>query len=235
MAAVKKTLSIDCVGKPTREINAFIRQAADDGVPVVELLNPQARHNLGVCVLKPIHIVIRGHVGYYAAGLSDHITVEIHGSAGWGVGDNLMHGEVVVHGNAATSAAPSIRGGTVVVKGDAGPRSGISLKSGLLVVGGNSGYMTGFMMQKGRIVICGNTAKALGDSMYQGSIFIGGSIEELGSGCEIVAPEADELDDILKTLDHYQIKAPKAFRKIRSDKSLWNFNKHDFAAWKDVL
>ena len=36
-------------------------------------------------------------------------------------------------------------------------------------------------------------------------------------------------------LELYKIKAPKAFKKLQSDRSLWNFNKHDFAAWKDAL
>ena len=96
--AASAPLSIDCAGRPTRAINEEIRRAADDGVPVVELLNPQARHNLGVSVLKPIHIVFRGHVGSYTVGLCDGVSAEVHGTAGWGVADNLMSGEVVVHG-----------------------------------------------------------------------------------------------------------------------------------------
>jgi glutamate synthase domain-containing protein 3 len=91
------------------------------------------------------------------------------------------------------------------------------------------------MMQNGRLIICGNTAKGLGDSMYQGQIWLGGEAEELGSGVTQVDPEAGELDDVLATLDRYGIKAPKSFKKLQSDKSLWNFNKHDFAAWKDAL
>ena len=62
------SLTIDCAGRPTRAINEEIRRAADEGVPEVELLNPQARHNLGVSVLKPIHVVCRGHVGSYTPG-----------------------------------------------------------------------------------------------------------------------------------------------------------------------
>ena len=228
-------LTIDCAGRSTREINVEIRRAAEDGVPEVELLNPQARHNLGVSVLKPIHVVYRGHVGSYTAGLCDGITAEIHGTAGWGVADNLMSGEVVVHGNAATSAAPSIRGGRVVVRGDAGPRSGMILKKGELIIGGKAGYMSGFMMQNGRMIVCGDADTGLGDSMYQGVIFLGGRAEELGSGLEEVDPEPGELDEVAALLDRYEIKAPAAFRKLQSDRKLWHFNKHDFAAWKDVL
>ncbi|MBT3170762.1 MAG: glutamate synthase, partial [Rhodospirillaceae bacterium] len=91
------------------------------------------------------------------------------------------------------------------------------------------------MMQNGRLVICGNAAKGLGDSMYQGQIWLGGEAVEMGSGVEQVDPEAGELDAILALLEKHKMKAPKAFKKLQSDKSLWNFNKHDFAAWKDAL
>ncbi len=230
-----ETLTLDCSDKPTRDINIAIRKAADDGVKTVEILNTRARHNIGVGILKPIHLIYRGHVGYYTVGLCDGVTAEIHGSAGWGVGDNLLAGEVVVEGNAATSAAPSIRGGRIVVKGNGGPRCGVYLKSGDLIIGGDAGYMSGFMMQNGRLIICGNAAKGLGDSMYQGQIWLGGKAEELGSGVAEAEPEAGELDAVLEMLERYQIKPPKSFRKLQSDRSLWNFNKNDFAAWKDVL
>ena len=233
--AASDSLIIDCAGLPTRAINNEIRRAADDGVPVVELLNPQARHNLGVSILRPVHVVYRGHVGSYTAGLCDGVTAEIHGTAGWGVADNLMNGEVVVHGNAATSAAPSIRGGRVVVRGDAGPRSGMILKKGELVIGGNAGYMSGFMMQNGRMIVCGDADIGLGDSMYQGVIFLGGRAAELGSGLAEIDAESGELDEVAALLDRYEIKAPASFRKLQSDRTLWHFNKHDFAAWKDVL
>jgi glutamate synthase domain-containing protein 3 len=233
--AAAETLTIDCAHRSTREINAEIRSAADKGVPTVELLNPQARHNLGVSILKPIHLVYRGHVGSYTVGLCDGVTAEIHGTAGWGVADNLMSGEVVVHSNAATSAGPSIRGGRVVVKGDAGPRSGMVLKKGEIIIGGDAGYMSGFMMQNGRLIVCGDADTGLGDSMYQGVIFLGGKATELGSGIEEVDPDEGELNEVNALLDRYEIKAPAKFRKLQSDRKLWHFNKHDFAAWKDVL
>ncbi len=233
--AASDALTVDCAGLSTREINAHLRRAAEAQAPEVALLNPQARHNLGVSILSPLRIVYRGHVGSYAVGLCDGVTAEIHGTAGWGVADNLMNGEVVVHGNAATSAAPSLRGGRVVVRGDAGPRAGMVLKEGEIIIGGNAGYMTGFMMQNGRLVICGDADNGLGDSMYQGTIFLGGEAKELGSGVTEVDAAPDELDEVSALLERYEIAAPRRFRKLQSDRSLWHFNKHDFAAWKDVL
>jgi len=229
------SISLDCNTLSARDVNLAIRKAAVDGVRTVELTNPMARHNLGVAITDPVHLIYRGDVGYYAASLSDQVTAEIHGSAGWGIGDNLIRGEVIVRGNAATAAAPSLRGGTVVVMGSVGPRSAIGLKSGQLIVGGDAGYMTGFFMQKGRLIICGDTGDALGDSMYQGAIYVGGKVSAIGSGCRYVDIEAAERDELYATLERYRIKAPKAFRKVESDRSLWHFDKKEFEVWKDVL
>ncbi len=235
MALVNERLSIDCAGRSVTEINRFLRDAAANGVGVVEILSPEARHNLGVCITDPIHLVYRGDVGHYAASICDHVTAEIRGGAGWGVAENLIDGEVVVDGNAASAAAPSLRGGTVVVKGDVGPRSAIGLKGGELIVGGNAGYMTGFMMQKGRLVICGDTHKALGDSIYDGAIYVGGKIGELGNGLAPADLDSDERDDIAATLDRYGIRAPSAFRKFVCDGTLHHFKKEDFEIWKEIL
>ncbi|MFQ5784921.1 MAG: glutamate synthase [Alphaproteobacteria bacterium] len=235
MAAVEDRVTLDCRGKATTEINRILREAAADGVAQVEILNPDARHNLGVCITDPVHLIYRGDVGYYAVSICDHVTAEIRGGAGWGVGENLMDGEVVVDGNAASAAAPSLRGGRVVVKGSVGPRSAIGLKGGELIVGGNAGYMTGFMMQKGRIVICGNTHKALGDSIYDGAIYVGGTVGELGNGLSQEDLSADEKDDLAATLDRYGIRAPSSFKKFVCDGTLHHFKKEDFETWKEIL
>ncbi|MCL6548344.1 MAG: hypothetical protein K6T30_05490 [Alicyclobacillus sp.] len=235
MAVLRERVSVDCRGKSITEINRSIREAARAGIPELELLHPQARHNLGVAVTDPIHLVYRGDVGYYAVSLCDGVTAEIHGSAGWAVAENLMRGEVVVHGNAATACAPSLRGGTVVVRGSVGARSGIGMKGGTLIVGGDAGYMTGFMMQKGRIVICGSAARALGDSMYAGEIYVGGGIGEPGSGTEVVEVSEDERDMLANLLESYQIRPPKQWRKVRSNGKLHNFNRREFEVWKEVL
>ncbi len=235
MGDLSAVRTIDCVDKSTNEINCFFRRTAADGAGSVEILEPQARHNLAVAITDPIHFVFRGHVGYYAVSLCDRVTAEIHGSAGWGVGDNLMDGEVVVHGNAASSAAPSLRGGRVVVKGSAGPRSGIGQKWGDLIIGGDAGYMTGFMMQSGRIIVCGDTASSIGDSMYDGEIYVGGSIREIGNGVKVSDPSADELDEIGMLLDSYGIPMPAGFKKLECDGTLHHFDKKEFEAWKEVL
>lgn len=235
MGVVKESLVIDCAKSSVTEINQAIRKAVKEGKAEVQIVNPLARHNLGVAVTDPVHLVYQGDVGNFAVSLSDKVTAEIRGSAGWAVGENLMSGEIVVHGNAATACAASMRSGTVVVKGNAGARSGIGLKGGTLVIGGNTGYMTGFMMQKGRMIICGDAGRAIGDSMYDGVIYVGGVISELGNGTEVVETPAEEYEIIKEMLAGYGIEAPSSFKKILPNGMLHNFNKKEFGVWKEIL
>lgn len=235
MESVKEQLVIDCNGAPQNTINDQIIDAAKKGIKEVVIKNPQARHNLGVGITDPIHLIYEGDVGYYASSLCDHISALVYGNAGWAIGENLMNGEIVVEGNAASSTAASMRGGTVVVKGSSGARTGIGMKGGTLIIGGNVGYMTGFMMQKGRMIICGNAGKALGDSMYAGTIYVAGDIAELGNGVEIVELPKKEYEEIKSTLISYGMEVPPAFKKIVCNGLLHNFNKKEFGVWKTIL
>jgi len=226
---------VDCAGKTTREINQEIRQLLRDGEPEIVVLRPQARHNLGVAILQPVKLVFAGSVGYYCAGMSDGPTVEIHGSAGWGVGEGMMSGTVLVEQNAGNSAAAAIRGGTVVVRGSVGARAGIAMKGGVLIIQGNCGYMTGFMMQKGTIIVCGDAGEALGDSLYAGRIFVGGNIAELGNDAVIQELTPEDHDFLASTLAQYSITNPTSFKKIVSGRRLWRFDKKEFATWREAL
>jgi glutamate synthase domain-containing protein 3 len=226
---------IECTGKTTREINQEIRQLISEGEKEVVVLRPQARHNLGVAILQPVKLVFEGSVGYYCAGLVDGPSVEIRGSAGWGVAEGMMSGTVIVGQNAGNSAAASIRGGTVVIRGSAGARAGIAMKGGTLVIQGDCGYMTGFMMQKGTIIVCGDAGEALGDSMYEGRIFVGGSIAELGNDAVIQAPTPEEDESLASLLTQYGITRPRAFQKIVAERRLWRFDKKEFATWREAL
>jgi glutamate synthase domain-containing protein 3 len=227
--------SISCQGKTARQINQELREAAAAGHKKIRLLEPDARHNLAVALLEPVHVIVEGSVGYYCAGMMDGGQVEIHGSAGWGTAESMLNGAVVIDGSAGSGVAASIRGGTVVVRGDAAARAGVSMKGGTLIIGGHCGYMAGFMMQKGRIIICGNAGAALGDSMYEGTIFVGGSIEELGNDAVVEQPTGKDLREITAFLGSYGIATPAVFRKVVSGKKLWNFDRKDLEVWKAAL
>src|SRR5207247_10428365 len=101
---------LECDGKATRAINAEIKKLIGEGETRVFVRNPGARHNVGVAVLEPVHLTFDGSVGYYCAGMVDGPTVEIRGSAGWGVAESMMNGTVLVQGGGGHAAAAVMRG-----------------------------------------------------------------------------------------------------------------------------
>lgn len=226
---------VECTGKTPREINQEIRRFLRDGEKEIVVLHPQARHNLGVAILRPVKLVFEGSVGYYCAGMIDGPWVEIRGSAGWGVGECMRSGTIIVDGSAGNSAAASIQNGTVVVRGSAGARAGIAMKGGTLIIQGNCGYMTGFMMQKGTIIVCGDAGEALGDSMYEGRIFVGGSIAGLGNDAveQELTPEDHEF--LVSTLAQHGVASAYPFKKIVAGRRLWRFDKKEFEIWREAL
>jgi glutamate synthase domain-containing protein 3 len=226
---------IDCQGKTTREINRLIREAVVAGEREIQVLHPEARHNLGVALLQPVHLIFEGSVGYYCAGMIDGATIEIRGSAGWGTAESMLDGTLIIDGNAGSGVAASIRGGTVVVRGDAAARAGVSMKGGTLLIGGNCGYMAGFMMQKGKIIICGDAGDALADSMYEGVLFVGGKIASLGNDAVIEEPSSQELSWLHDLLHEYNLSSPNGFKKVISGKKLWNFDRKEREVWKAAL
>ncbi|MEK6721304.1 MAG: glutamate synthase [Chloroflexota bacterium] len=229
-----ETLTIDCQDQPIRAINAAIRDALDAGTSVT-VVNPGARHNIGVGMVTPGDMTVAGSVGYYCGGMTDGVRIQVRGSAGWGLAEGMLSGTVVVDGNAGNGAAASIRGGTVVIRGDCAARAGVSMKGGLLLIGGDVGYMTGFMMQKGAIVICGSAGDALADSMYEGVIFVGGEIASLGNDAVIEAPTGEDDRMLDAAFAEYGIPRPGRLRKIVSGRKLWNFQHEEIETWRQAL
>ncbi len=84
-------VAIDLAETPVREANERIREAGARGEDV-EVLNPDARHHIGVGLTDPITVRVRGSAGYFCAGLSDRPRFEIDNNVGWGVADNMYRG-----------------------------------------------------------------------------------------------------------------------------------------------
>ncbi len=229
------TFAIDCRGKSTRQLNQELRQAIASGQREIRVLEPDARHNLGVALLQPVRVVFEGSVGYYCAGMMDGAHVEVRGSAGWGAAESMLGGTVVIDGNAGSGVAASVRGGTVVVRGDAAARAGVSMKGGTLLIGGRCGYMAGFMMQKGTIVICGDADDALADSMYEGVVFVGGRIRSLGNDAVTGEPTPEERAALADLLARFNVPAPAGFTRVVSGRKLWNFDRKELEIWKAAL
>jgi hypothetical protein len=161
----------------TRKINLELRWLLyERGVRDVTVLNPGAKHSLGVGILTRCRIT-------FDCGLIDGPEIRITGRVGWSACENMMSGVVVVDHNAGSLTGAAMRGGDLIVRGQVGARTGIDQKGGTIIVMGNAGAMTGFMMQRGRQILCGDVGPGLGDSMYDGTIYVGGKIRSLGIDC----------------------------------------------------
>ena len=206
-------VTIDLSQLSIRDANQKIVACGKQGEDV-EIINPDARHNIGVGLVDPIKVHIKGSAGYFCGGLSDGVHYEIEHNVGWAVGDNIYSGSVVVGGNAGAIAGVAIRGAEIVIRGNMGSRAGQVMKAGTLCCGGNAAFMAGYMMYGGRIIILGDAAEKLGSDMSAGEIFVGGKIESLGSDTMIVDMDAEEHDEIMRFLDRYGMKFDGEFTKV---------------------
>lgn len=226
---------IDCAELTTREINQKLKAMAAEGIQRVDVENPCGRHNLGVGLEQPIHLVFHGPVGYYCGGLCDGPRIDVMGTCGWSVGENLMSGQITIHGNASANSGASAHGGKIVVLGNAGPRTAISLKGATVIVGGNVGHSSAFMMQDGRFIVCGNAGSNLGDSIYQGEIFVGGEIHSLGADAKLTPLTEPDWNLLESELSPLGLTAQDySFKKIICAQELYHFKAKDFSKWKDA-
>ena len=206
-------VAVDLAEIPVREANERIREAGARGEDV-EVLNPDARHHIGVGLTDAITVRVRGSAGYFCAGLSDRPRFEIDNNVGWGVADNMYQGSVVVGGNAGAIAGVAIRGAEVVVKGNLGSRAGQVMKAGTLACAGNANFMAGYMMYGGRIIILGESGERLGEDMSGGEIFLAGKLHSLGMDAMVTDISRDEIDSILEFLERYEISFKGSFQKV---------------------
>lgn len=226
---------IDCAALTTREINQQLKQLAAQGIPQVDLINPAGRHNLAIGLEAPIHIRVRGPIGYYCGGLGDGPSIDVEGTCGWSAGENLMSGSITVHGNASANVGASAHGGKICILGNAGPRTAISLKGATVIVSGNVGHSSAFMMQQGRFIICGDSGENLGDSIYQGSIFVGGTVKSLGADARFEPMTDQDWLSLEQDLQPLGLEASAYnFKKIICAQELYHFKAKDFGKWKDA-
>jgi glutamate synthase domain-containing protein 3 len=190
------------------------------------VLNPKGHHAVAVGIDAPLHVEIKGSVGYYCAGMNKHATIVVDGSAGPGVAENMMSGTVVVKGDASQYAGATGRGGLLVIKGNASSRCGISMKGIDIVVKGNIGHMSAFMAQSGNLVVLGDAGDALGDSIYEARLFVRGKVTSLGADCveKEMRPEHEEIVEALLAKAGLNDAKPGEFRRYGSARKLYNFN-----------
>lgn len=223
--------AFDLAATSLREVNAALHARDASGEFVIN--NPAGAHNVAVGVNAPVKITVNGHVGYYAAGMTQQAEIIINGNAGTGVGENMMSGRIHVTGNASQSAGATAHGGLLVIDGDAGARCGISMKGVSIVVGGNIGHNSAFMAQAGLLVVRGDVADTLGDSIYEARIYVRGTVKSLGADCvkkEMRAEHLDELAALLKAAG-YEDDEPTEYTRYGSARTLYHFHVDNASAY----
>ena len=208
-----------------RKINSELRWLLyEEGIRDVTVLNPGAKHSLGVGFLVRCRITFDGSLGYFGCGLIDGPEVHIKGRVGWSVAENMMSGVVQIDGNAGSLTGAAMRGGDLVIRGRVGARTGIDQKGGTIIILGDAGSMTGFMMQRGRQIILGDVGNGLGDSMYDGTIYVGGRVKSLGVDC--VPGEWTDADTELveRKFRIYGLGSPPELQKFVCGKKLYNYD-----------
>lgn len=224
--ATSNVTEIDLAEIALREANIEMQSlngSGDSGA--FRVLNPLGSHALACGLDAPVNVEIKGHVGYFCAGMNKAANVSIDGNAGQGVAENMMSGRVHVKGDASQSAGATAHGGLLVVDGNAAARCGISLKGADIVVKGNVGHMSCFMAQAGTLVVCGDAGEALGDSLYETRIYVRGKVHGLGADCIEKEMKKEHLDQLRTLLDAAGCDDMKAseFRRYGSARELYNF------------
>ena len=206
-------VTLDLSQLSVREANERLRALGADGEDV-EIANPDARHHIGVGLIHPINVTVRGSAGYFCAGLTDAARFEVTHNVGWGVGDNMYTGQVIVGGNAGAIPGVAIRGAQIVIRGNMGSRAGQVMKAGTLCCCGNANFMAGYMMYGGRIIILGDSGERVGEDMTGGEIFVAGKIQDLGSDAMLTDTDVSEIDAIREFLDQYDVPFKGNLQKV---------------------
>jgi glutamate synthase domain-containing protein 3 len=220
-------IPLDLARMSVRELNHYLHHELpknDAGVRV-DILNPNGMHNIAVGLDSPAEIDIRGHAGYFIAGMNKHACVTVHGNVGWSVAENIMSGSVRVKGCASECAAASGQGGLVVIEQDASSRCGISMKGCDIVVGGSVGHMSAFMAQAGTLVVCGDAGAGLGDSLYEAVIYVRGKLHGLGADAREEPMTSEDFVRVAELLKKAGFSADTAgFKRVASARSLYHWH-----------
>ncbi len=221
-----RVIQFDLGRLTVRELNQYLHhELPDNGVARVEILNPNGMHSIAVGLDAPAEIDIRGHAGYFIAGMNKRANITVHGNVGWSVAENIMSGTVRVKGCASECAGASGHGGLLIIEGDASSRCGISMKGCDIVVGGGVGHMSAFMAQAGTLVVCGDAGANLGDSLYEATIYVAGTIHSLGADAREEPMTAADIARVAGLLERAGIQRDAAaFKRVASMRSLYHWH-----------
>ena len=226
-----QTLDLSQIG--LREVNKTLHAQADDTNQTAWTIeNARGSHAIACGLDAPIEVTVKGSTGYYCGGMNKQATVNIHGSAGPGTGENMMSGKIVIEGDASQYLGATGHGGLIVVKGNASSRCGISMKGVNIVVQGSIGHMSAFMGQSGNLVVLGDAGDALGDSCYEARFFVRGSVKSLGADSEQKEMRPEHIEFLTEILAEAGLDAdPHEFTRYGSARKLYNFDGDNAGAY----
>lgn len=222
----RELVRLDLASLGVRRLNHYLHHELPRcGARRVEIVNPAGQHNIAVGLDCPVQVDVRGHGGYFLAGMNKQAHVTVDGSVGWSVAENMMSGSVRVRGNASQCAGASAHGGLLVIEGNASSRCGISMKGCDIVVGGNVGHVSAFMAQAGRLLVCGDAGEGLGDSLYEAVIYIAGRIRSLGADARQEPMTGDDFEQVAELLRRAGLAGdPRRFKRVASARTLYHWN-----------
>lgn len=226
-----KTINLET--QTVRDLNqALHEQSPECTEREWEVLESKGQHNIACGLDQNLAVDIKGHAGYFCAGMNKKAHVTVHGNVGQGVAENMMSGTVRVKGDASQAAGATAHGGLLVVEGNAGARCGISMKGAEIVVKGDVGHMSCFMGQAGSLVVCGDAGDALGDSLYEVKIYVKGSVKSLGADCIEKEMREEHIEELAELLNRAGVdEDPKSFKRYGSARELYNFKVDNASAY----
>lgn len=225
--------TIDLQKQTVRDLNQALHDQVNECTEREWLvLEPKGQHNIACGIDQNLAVDVKGHAGYFCAGMNKRAHVTVFGNVGQGVAENMMSGTVRVKGDASQAAGATAHGGLLVIEGNAGARCGISMKGVDIVVQGNVGHMSCFMGQAGTLVVCGDAGEALGDSLYEVTIFVKGSVKSLGADCVEKEMRQEHFQALTELLNRAGLDEDvSAFKRYGSARELYNFKVDNAAAY----
>lgn len=207
MASKGQRLTINAGETHYRDLNARLRQAAEDGGMFIELFNVCGQRYIGTNLHQRVEITIHGTPGNDLAAFMDGPRIVVHGNAQDGCGNTMNSGEVIVHGRAGDAIGHAMRGGKIFIRDDAGYRAAIHMKEydgkrPIIVIGGTAQHFLGEYMAGGVLVVLGLTlrqgehhvADFIGTGMHGGVIYIRGELADYQLGQEVGQVPLEESD-----------------------------------------
>ena len=159
-----------------KELNEMVR-AAQDGVVIEHCLG---QRYIG-CVLADKTIDIHGTAGNGLGAYLNGAKLTVYGNAQDATGDTMNKGEIIIHGSAGDACGYAMRGGSIFVRDDAGYRAGIHMKAYLhkfpkLVIGGSAGSFLGEYQAGGIILVLNRGNESIPVGNFCGTGMHGGKI-----------------------------------------------------------